>query len=93
VKLPEAAVPHAIFCFWKMTVAPRNPLLYRASSILGFLMFVLYELIVDLAVTGKRKDELVAFREAWVAFDKYWKLEIGVLLPVGVLFDFLIRRG
>src|SRR5207237_1636109 len=62
------------------------------AATLGFLMFALYELIIGLAVTGRRKDEFAAFRQAWMSFKKHYRVDILVILPVGVLFDFLIRR-
>ena len=54
--------------------------------------FAIYELIVGLAVLGKRRDEIAAFREAWRFVVEHYKVEFGLGLIAGVLFDTVILR-
>jgi hypothetical protein len=63
------------------------------AAILGFLGVAIYELVVGLAVTGKRKDEFAAFGEAWLTVKQHYKIDILFLLLAAVIFDFLLRRG
>ena len=63
------------------------------AGVFAFALLGLYELIVGLAILGKRKDEFAAFGEAWGSLKRHYKIELCLALLVGVLFDVLIRRG
>lgn len=78
------------------TAAFSLALLVAYTAVVGVLIFVLvaiYELIVGLAVLGKRQDEIAAFREAWRFVVEHYKVEFALGLIAGVLFDTLILRG
>ena len=78
------------------TAALSLVLLVAYTAVVGVLIFALvaiYELIVGLAVLGKRRDEIAAFHEAWRFVVAHYKVEFGLGLIAGVLFDTLILRG
>jgi hypothetical protein len=69
-------------------------LIYTAViAVLFFALFALRELVFDLAILGKRKDEFAAFREAWHSLKKHYRFELCAALIAPVLFDVFIRRG
>ncbi len=78
------------------TAALSLGLLLAYTVVLGVLIFALvaiYELVVGLAILGKRRDEIAAFDEAWRFVIAHYKLEFCLALIAGVLFDTLILRG
>jgi hypothetical protein len=63
------------------------------AGVFAFALLALHQLVVGLAILGKRKDEFAAFGEAWRSLKKHYKIELCIALLVGALFDLLIRRG
>lgn len=79
-----------------LTAALALGLLLTYTAVIGVLflaLFALRELVFDLAILGRRKDEFDAFAEAWVSLKKHYRFELCVALIAPVLFDVLIRRG
>jgi hypothetical protein len=71
-------------------------LLLTGTAVIGILFFALFavrELVYDLAILGKRKDEFAAFREAWASLKRHYRLEVCVAILGPVLFDIFIRKG
>jgi hypothetical protein len=78
------------------TAALTLVLLVAYTAVVGVLIFALvaiYELIVGLAILGKRRDEIAVFGEAWRFVVEHYKVEFGLGLIAGVLFDTIILRG
>jgi ABC-type transporter Mla maintaining outer membrane lipid asymmetry permease subunit MlaE len=79
-----------------LTAALALGLLLTYTAVIGILFFALFalrELVFDLAMWGRRKDEFVAFSEAWISLKKHYRFELCVALIAPVLFDVFIRRG
>jgi hypothetical protein len=78
------------------TAALTLVLLVAYTAVVGVLIFALvaiYELIVGLAILGKRSDEIAVFGEAWRFVVGHYKVEFGLGLIAGVLFDTIILRS
>lgn len=62
------------------------------AGVFAFALLAVFELLVQLAILGKRRDEFAAFGHAWLSLRENYKIEVFLLPLAAVVFDLSIRR-